>query len=184
MSRVGKQPVRVPQGVKIEQQGLLLKVEGPKGKLQHCFPAGVSLVKGEQDWMIAVDSAVVGKKSAAMMGSSRSVVQNLVTGVSDGFVRELDIVGVGYRAAVKGNVLSLTVGYSHPVDFSLPTGVGARVDNNTHIVLNSSDKVLIGMVAAKIRSFREPEPYQGKGIRYTNEHIIRKEGKAAGAGGK
>jgi large subunit ribosomal protein L6 len=107
----------------------------------------------------------------------------MVTGVSQGFTRELDIVGVGYRAAVKGNVIALTVGYSHQVDFKLPEGVQGKVDANTHIVLTGTDKMILGLTADKLRGVRPPEPYQGKGIRYTNEHIIRKAGKAA-AGSK
>jgi large subunit ribosomal protein L6 len=105
----------------------------------------------------------------------------MVHGVHTGFTKELEIVGVGYRAAVKGQVLTMTLGYSHPVDFELPQGVTAKVDNNTKVTVSGADKVLIGMVAAKIRSFKEPEPYQGKGVRYADEHIIRKQGKAAGA---
>jgi large subunit ribosomal protein L6 len=105
----------------------------------------------------------------------------MVHGAHTGFTRELDIVGVGYRAAVKGSQLTLTIGYSHPVEYDLPTGIAAKVENNTHIVLSGADKVLVGMVAAKIRSFKEPEPYQGKGIKYSDEVIIRKQGKAAGA---
>jgi large subunit ribosomal protein L6 len=105
----------------------------------------------------------------------------MVHGAHTGFNRELDVVGVGYRAAVKGNTLTLTLGYSHPVDYELPVGITAKVENNTHIVVSGADKMLVGMVAAKIRSFKEPEPYQGKGIKYSDEHIIRKQGKAAGA---
>ena len=108
-------------------------------------------------------------------------VNNMVHGVSSGFTKELDIVGVGYRASTKGNVLSMTLGYSHPVDYELPAGITAKVENNTHLVISGADKIQVGMVAAKIRSFKEPEPYQGKGVKYSDEHIIRKQGKAAGA---
>jgi large subunit ribosomal protein L6 len=105
----------------------------------------------------------------------------MVHGVHTGFTRELDIVGVGYRAAMKGSALNLTLGYSHPIEYVLPLGISGKVENNTHVVLTGCDKILLGMVAAKVRSFREPEPYQGKGIKYMNEHIVRKQGKAAGA---
>ena len=119
--------------------------------------------------------------ASALHGLSRTLVYNMVHGASQGFTKELDIVGVGYRASTKGQVLSMTVGYSHPVDYTLPAGITAKVENNTHLVLTGADKQLVGEVAAKIRSFKKPEPYQGKGIKYTNEVIIRKEGKAAGA---
>lgn len=181
MSRVGKAPIKLVAGVKIDLKGLLLKVEGPKGKLSFNLPEGVNLKVEGQEIKVLKDESV--EKSGALQGVIRTQVQNMVTGVSTGFTRELDIVGVGYRAATKGNVLSLTIGFSHPVDFKLPEGIQAKVDANTHIVLTGSDKMLIGLTADKIRGIKPPEPYQGKGIRYTNEHIIRKAGKAA-AGAK
>jgi large subunit ribosomal protein L6 len=119
--------------------------------------------------------------AAALHGLTRTLVHNMVHGVHTGFTKELDIVGVGYRAAMKGQILSLTLGYSHPVDYELPAGIAGKVENNTRVVVSGADKVLVGMVAAKIRSFKEPEPYQGKGVKYVNETIIRKQGKAAGA---
>ena len=181
MSRVGKAPIKIASGVKIDLKGQLLKVEGPKGKLSFIIPNGVSPKVEGQEINIIKDESY--DNADALQGVIRTQVQNMVTGVSVGFTRELDIVGVGYRAAAKGNVLSLTVGFSHPVDFKLPEGIQAKVDNNTHVVLTGYDKMLIGMVADKIRGVRPPEPYQGKGIRYTNEHIVKKAGKAA-AGGK
>jgi large subunit ribosomal protein L6 len=181
MSRVGKAPVKIAAGVKIELKGEVLKVEGPKGKLSFKVPVGVTPKVEGQEITVVKDEAY--DNAGALQGVVRTQIQNMVTGVSTGFTRELDIVGVGYRAATKGNVLSLTVGYSHPVDFQLPDGIQAKVDANTHIVLSGYDKMLIGMVADKIRGVRPPEPYQGKGIRYTNEHITKKAGKAA-AGGK
>ncbi len=180
MSRVGKAPIKIASGVKIDIKGELLKVEGPKGKLSFNLPTGVTLKVDAQEIKVVNDAD---SESTALQGVIRTQVQNMVTGVSTGFTRELDIVGVGYRAATKGNVLSLTVGFSHVVDFKLPDGIQAKVENNTHVVLSGSDKMVIGMVADKIRGIRPPEPYQGKGIRYTNEHIIRKAGKAA-AGAK
>ena len=179
MSRVGKTPIKVPQGVKIEVKAGEVKVEGPKGKLAHKLPDGVSVkVDGGQ---IQVAKTNEDKKSQALFGLTRTLVSNMVHGVHTGFQKELEIVGTGYRAAVKGQVLTLTVGYSHPIDYQLPVGIAGKVDANTKVTVSGADKILVGMVAAKIRSFREPEPYQGKGIRYANEHIVRKQGKAAGA---
>jgi len=180
MSRVGKAPVKLASGVKIDLKGQALKVEGPKGKLSFDLPEGVIVKVEGQEIQVSKGEE---QDSTALQGVVRTQIHNMVVGVSTGFTKELDIVGVGYRAAAKGDVLSLTVGYSHPVEFKLPTGISAKVENNTHVVLNGSDKVLIGMVADKIRKIRPPEPYQGKGIRYTNEHIVRKAGKTA-AGGK
>ena len=180
MSRVGKVPVKILQGVKVDIKDGLVKVEGPKGKLSHQLPDGI-VVKVDNGSLLVTRSSLDDSRTAALHGLSRTLVHNMVQGAHSGFTRELDIVGVGYRAAVKGNTLTLTVGYSHAIDYELPVGIAAKVENNTHIVLTGADKMLVGMVAAKVRSFREPEPYQGKGIKYMNEHIIRKQGKAAGA---
>jgi large subunit ribosomal protein L6 len=180
MSRVGKAPIRIVQGVKVEVKDGWVKVEGSKGKLSSRVPAGISIKVENGQILVARDESAV-ENAAALHGLTRTLVNNMVHGVSAGFTKELDIVGVGYRASTKGNVLSMTLGYSHPVDYELPTGVTAKVENNTHIVISGADKIQVGMVAAKIRSFKLPEPYQGKGVKYTNEHIIRKQGKAAGA---
>ncbi len=180
MSRVGKAPIKVLQGVKVDIKDQLVKVEGPKGKLSLTLPRGVTATMDAGSIQIVRHDDIV-NNAGALQGLSRTLVHNMVHGVHTGFTKELDIVGVGYRAATKGTVLSMTLGYSHPVDYQLPTGITAKVENNTHLVVTGADKVLVGMVAAKIRSFRKPEPYQGKGIKYTNEHIIRKQGKAAGA---
>ncbi|NDD90827.1 50S ribosomal protein L6 [bacterium] len=180
MSRVGKAPVRIAQGVKVEVKDGLVKVEGPKGKLSSRLPAGVSAKVDNGQIVVSRDEGKA-ENAAALHGLTRTLIQNMVHGVSVGFTRELDIVGVGYRAATKGNTLTLTLGYSHPVDYELPAGVTAKVENNTHLVISGADKIQVGMVAAKIRSFKEPEPYQGKGVKYSDEHIIRKQGKAAGA---
>jgi large subunit ribosomal protein L6 len=181
MSRVGKAPVKIAQGVKVSMKDGSVHVEGPKGKLHFQLPAGVKVVVEGQEIKVVREEGQA--EAGALQGVVRTQIHNMVTGVSQGFTRELDIVGVGYRAAAKGNVLSLTVGYSHPVDFKLPEGIQAKVENNTHVVLTGSDKMLIGLTADKIRGVKPPEPYQGKGIRYTNEHIVRKAGKAA-AGSK
>jgi large subunit ribosomal protein L6 len=185
MSRVGKAPIKLQQGVKVDIKDGLVKVEGPKGKLQYRLPEGVA-VKVESGNMIVEALTEVVDNARALQGVSRTVLHNMVHGAATGFTRELEIVGVGYRAATKGNTLSLTVGYSHPVDFELPQGIAAKVEANTKVSLTGADKVLLGEVAAKVRAIRPPEPYQGKGIRYKDEHIIRKQGKAAAgaAGGK
>jgi large subunit ribosomal protein L6 len=180
MSRVGKAPVKIQQGVKVDIKDGVVKVEGPKGKLSHKLPKGVS-AKVENGQVLVARDEKYGPSAPALHGLTRTLINNMITGAFTGFSKELDVVGVGYRAAVKGNMLTLTLGYSHPVDYELPTGITAKVENNTHIVVTGADKMLVGMVAAKIRSFKEPEPYQGKGIKYSDEHIIRKQGKAAGA---
>jgi large subunit ribosomal protein L6 len=180
MSRVGKVPVKILSGVKVDIKDGLVKVEGPKGKLSHQLARGV-IAKVEDGSILLTRDDAASKDAASLHGLSRTLVHNMMHGAHSGFTRELDIVGVGYRASMKGTTLSMTLGYSHPVDFELPVGITCKVENNTHIVLTGADKMLVGMVAAKIRSFKEPEPYQGKGIKYMNEHIIRKQGKAAGA---
>ena len=180
MSRVGKTPVKVLQGVKVDIKDSLIKVEGPKGKLSHTLPRGVSAKVENGAILISRDEDKVAN-APALHGLTRTLVSNMVHGVATGFTKELDIVGVGYRAATKGQTLTLTLGYSHPVEYELPAGITAKVENNTRVVVTGADKVLVGMVAAKIRSFKKPEPYQGKGVKYVDEHIIRKQGKAAGA---
>lgn len=180
MSRVGKQPIKVGAGIKVSIADGLVKVEGPKGKLSHKLARGVS-ARMEKDEIIVSPQPDVSSKSAALWGLTRTLVHNMVHGVSTGFTKELDIVGVGYRATAKGQVLSMSVGFSHQIEYELPVGITVKVEGNTHLVLNGADKALLGLVAAKVRGFRPPEPYQGKGIKYTNEHIIRKQGKAAGA---
>lgn len=180
MSRVGKVPVKVAQGVKVEIKDGNVKVEGPKGKLSHHLPRGVG-AKVENGQILVTRDEKIAANASALHGLTRTLIYNMVHGASVGFQKELDIVGVGYRAAVKGQTLTLTVGYSHPIDYAVPAGITAKVENNTRVVISGADKTLVGMVAAKIRSFKEPEPYQGKGIKYVDEHIIRKQGKAAGA---
>lgn len=174
MSRIGKMPIKIYQGIKVSVVGDTVKAEGPKGKLSHRLPSGVS-IKIDQDH-IHVEAAGKGN----LHGVTRSVIHNMVQGVHTGFTKELDVVGVGFRAAVKGQILTLNVGYSHPIDFTLPLGITAVVDKNTHLVISGADRMLVGETAAKIRGFKKPEPYQGKGIKYTDEKITHKEGKAAG----
>lgn len=179
MSRVGKMPIKIPSGVKVEVKDQNIRIEGPKGKLSSVLPRGVA-VKLESGALHVLTEAGV-PNARALHGLNRTLLHNMVHGVSQGFTRELEIVGVGYRAQTKGNVLNMTLGYSHPIDYKLPDGIQAKVDANTKITVSGADKMLVGLVAAKIRSFKEPEPYQGKGIKYTDEVIIRKQGKAAGA---
>ncbi len=179
MSRVGKLPIKVPAGVKVAVQGTKVVVEGPKGKLNYECPTAITLKVSPG--LIEVTRTEDDSTSASLHGLVRTLVGNMVHGVSQGFSRELDIVGVGYRAAAKGNVLTLNVGFSHPIDFKLPDGITARVDNNTKVSISGADKMLVGLVAAKVRGFKKPEPYQGKGIKYSDEVIQRKQGKAAGA---
>lgn len=178
MSRVGKRPIPLPSSVKV-QIGEQLVVEGPKGKLTVPVPKGIRIEKN--DGMLEVKRD--GDEYAALHGLTRTLAANAVTGVSQGFTRELDIVGIGYRAELKGRVVVFSLGYSHPIEFLLPPGVDCKIDKNTHIVLSGIDKQLLGQVAANIRSLRPPEPYKQKGIRYTGEVLRKKVGKT-GAGGK
>jgi len=177
MSRLGKLPVELPSGVKAVVSQGLLNVEGPKGKLSLPVPKHVEFVI--DGTKIMANRTGDSSEARARHGLARSLLANMVKGVAQGFDRTLIIQGVGYRAAIKGSSIGLTLGLSHPVDFPLPTGVTARVEGNTTIVLSSADNALLGDVAAKIRSLRPPEPYQGKGIRYSDEVIRRKAGKAA-----
>ena len=178
MSRVGKKPIPLPPGVKITV-GPQLLVEGPKGKLTVPVPQGIRVEK--------VDSTMEIKREndslRALHGLTRALAANAVTGVSAGFTRELDIVGIGYRAEVKGDTVVFVLGYSHPIEYVLPKGIECKVEKNTHLTLTSIDKQALGQVAANIRALRPPEPYKQKGIRYTGEVVRKKVGKT-GAGGK
>ena len=178
MSRVGKKPIPLPQGVKIKL-GEKLEVEGPKGKLVVPIPAGIKVEQNNNHLELVREN----DKLAAIHGLTRALAANAVQGVSSGFTRELDIVGTGYRADVKGKVATFTLGYSHPVEVLLPAGVDMRVDKQTHLVLSGYDKQVVGQVAAWIRALRPPDPYKNKGVRYTGEVLRKKAGKT-GAGGK
>ncbi len=182
MSRIGKQHIKVPSGVKVSQKENVFHVEGPKGKLSHNLPKGISLkVEGDHISVLRDDSV---EGAAALHGLTRTLVNNIVQGVHSGYNKGLEINGVGYRASVQGQSLNLTLGFSHPVVYSLPQGITAKVDANTKITVTGADKQLVGAVASEIRGLKPVEPYQGKGIRYTGEHVVRKAGKAAGAAGK
>ena len=175
MSRIGKRPIEVPSGVMVTLSGALLKVEGPKGALTRQLMDGVALTI--TDSSIVIDRADNGLKSRAAHGLTRTLVSNMVVGVTKGFEKALEINGVGYRAEAKGDVLSLSLGYSHPINFNLPKGISVEVDKMTKVLVKGIDKELVGQTAAKIRDFRGPEPYKGKGIKYANEKILRKAGK-------
>jgi large subunit ribosomal protein L6 len=174
MSRIGKKPILIPKDVKVEITDDLLTVKGPKGELKKIIHPKVTL-KLEDD-RIVLTVADESKDTGALHGLFRALVANMVTGVSKGFERVLEIVGVGYRAEVNGKTATLHLGYSHPIVFDLPEGIDAVIDK-TKITLNGIDKELLGKTAAKIRSFRKPEPYKGKGIKYAEEVIKRKAGK-------
>jgi len=178
MSRIGKKPIPLPSGVKVEI-GEQLEVTGPKGKLTVPIPEGITVEQGKGRLEIKRAS----DEHAALHGLTRALAANAVHGVSSGFVRELDIVGIGYRADIKGKVATFTLGYSHPIEVLLPDGVDLRIDKQTHLVLSGHDRQLLGQVAANIRALRKPDPYKNKGVRYTGEALRKKVGKT-GAGAK
>jgi large subunit ribosomal protein L6 len=181
MSRIGNKPIPVPKGVKVDIQGANVVVTGPKGKLEREIRPEVSIKEEEGNLVLATQDE--SKKSMAMKGLTRSLVNNMVVGVETGFQKKLIVEGVGYRVAVEGSALTLNVGYSNPVNFKLPAGVSATmVDKVNTVMLESIDKELLGLTAAKVREIRKPEPYKGKGIRYEGEHIVRKVGKSAAKG--
>jgi large subunit ribosomal protein L6 len=179
MSRVGKKPIPLPKGVKITIGGELL-VEGPKGKQTVPVPAGITLHQKDGTLEIQRD----GDDKAALHGLTRALAANAVNGVSAGFTRELDIVGIGYRCDVKGRIATFTLGYSHPIEFYLPDGIDMKVDKQTHLVLTGADRQALGQVAANMRALRPPDPYKNKGVRYTGEALRKKVGKTGAAGGK
>jgi large subunit ribosomal protein L6 len=176
MSRVGKQPVDLPKGVEIKINGQKVEVKGPKGALNREFHPLVELVKEEN--AVRVNPREESQKARALWGLSRSLLNNMVIGVSQGYTRVLEVNGVGYRAELKGNSLNLVLGFSHPVIFEVPKGITASVEKNTQITLTGIDKELLGLTAARIRAYRPPEPYKGKGIKYAEETLRRKVGKA------
>ena len=175
MSRIGKRPVDLPSGVTADIKGQTIEVKGPKGT--RSFTAGDDVTLAVEDNAITVTPRGKSKRARQQWGMSRTMVQNLVTGVTDGFKRELEIQGVGYRAQMQGNTLKLALGYSHDVNFEVPDGIKVTCPKQTEIVIEGEDQQLVGQVAANIREWRAPEPYKGKGIRYKDEYIFRKEGK-------
>lgn len=175
MSRIGKQPITVPAGVTLSQSGQEIKVKGPKGELSFTLPDNVS---GKLDGTeFTVTPTVIDNKSKAMWGMSRTMVQNLITGVTEGYKKDLELRGVGYRAQMKGQMLVMQLGFSHDVEFTPPEGITITAAKPTELSVSGIDKQKVGQVAAIIRSYRKPEPYKGKGVRYVGEYVRSKEGK-------
>jgi large subunit ribosomal protein L6 len=175
MSRVGKYPISVPSGVQVSMDGRIVSVKGPKGALSYT-------VTGEVDIKIENNTIVVAprnkeRQTRMLWGTNRSRIQNLVTGVSVGFKKDLELVGVGYRASVAGNTLNIQLGFSHDVQYPIPQGVEVKCEKPTSISISGADLQQIGQIAAEIRAYRKPEPYKGKGVKYVGEYILRKEGK-------
>jgi large subunit ribosomal protein L6 len=180
MSRVGKKLIPLPKGVKLDVQDGHVNVEGPKGKQTVPVPAGITLVQKDGTLELQRD----GDKLAALHGLTRALTANAIQGVSTGFTRELDIVGIGYRCDVKGRIATFTLGYSHPIEFYLPDGIDMKIDKQTHLVLSSADRQLLGQVCANMRALRPPDPYKNKGVRYTGEVLRKKVGKTGASAGK
>jgi large subunit ribosomal protein L6 len=179
MSRIGKKPIPIPDGVKIQIEETAVRAEGPKGKLAQPIPPGMkAAVDGKQLLITRGDDS---RTARAIHGLTRSLVANMVTGVKDGFERKLEIVGIGYRAQMQGKSIQFALGYSHPVIFPLPDGITAEIEKQVALTLRGADKALLGQTAAKLRALRKPDPYKGKGIRYAGEVVRRKVGKKAGA---
>jgi len=175
MSRVAKSPVEVPAGVTVTLNGQDVSVKGSNGTLEHAIHAKVEVVQNEN--VLNVSWRDGAKQSRALAGTTRALLNNMIIGVTKGFEKKLVLQGVGYRAKAAGNTVDLTLGFSHPVVYTLPEGVKAESPSQTEVVLKSADKQLLGQAAAEIRAFRPPEPYKGKGVRYADEHVRRKEAK-------
>ena len=177
MSRIGKHPVQIPAGVTAEVNGQTVKVKGSKGELERTFTDAITITLDGDVITVGLIEGV--EESNAQQGLTRTLIQNMVTGVSEGFERKLELIGVGYRATLKGSDLELALGYSHPVPYKAPENITFEVPDNTHINVKGINKEQVGQVAAEIRAKRPPEPYKGKGIRYEGEYVRRKLGKAA-----
>ncbi|MCT0219384.1 50S ribosomal protein L6 [Synechococcus sp. CS-1329] len=175
MSRIGKAPIPIPEKVNVTLSGLAVTVKGPKGELQRTLPDGVAV--SQQENTLVVTPSNGSRRSRERHGLCRTLVANMVEGVSQGFTRKLEIIGVGYRAQVQGRKLVVTAGYSHPVEVNPPEGVSFTVEGTTQVIVSGANKELVGNEAAKIRAIRPPEPYKGKGIKYAGERILRKAGK-------
>ena len=182
MSRIGRMPIAVPSGVKVNVADGSVRVEGPKGKLSRELPPEVALAV--ESGTVNVSRTDETRRARGVHGLTRKLVANMVEGVSKGFTRVLEINGVGYRAEARGSILHLTLGYSHPIAYQLPAGITAKVERQVVITLEGADRELLGQVAAAVRELRPPEPYKGKGVKYAEETIRRKAGKAAGAGAR
>ena len=179
MSRIGKKPVEFPVGVKVHQENVFIKIDGPKGSLSLQLPPGVQVQV--ESGAITVRSVSENRKEKAYQGLVRTLLRNMVTGVSAGFEKGLEISGVGYRAEIKDRTLKLLLGFSTPVEYAIPEGIDVKVDKQVNLVVGGINKELVGRVAAEIRSLKKPEPYKGKGIKYAGERIRRKVGKSVGA---
>ena len=175
MSRVAKNPIKLPSGVDLNISGSQINVKGPKGNLALIMHSTISLDQNDGEYVVQTSN----EKNKAMAGTFRSLIGNMITGVSEGFQKELKLVGVGYRAQVQGNKLNLALGFSHPIEYIAPEGVTIEAPSQTEIIVKGCDKQQVGQVAAEIRSYRPPEPYKGKGVRYADERVIRKEAKKA-----
>ena len=178
MSRIGNKPIEVPTGVTVQLEPAAAVVKGPKGTLRVALPAGVTMAKQDGRLLARRES----DQHSALHGLVRSLVSNAVRGVAQGFEKHLDIVGIGYRAEVKGKTAVFTLGYSHPVEFPIPEGLSITVDKQTHVVVSGVDRQQVGQIASEIRALRPPDPYKNKGVRYTNERLKKKVGKAAAGG--
>lgn len=178
MSRIGKKIIDIPKGVNVSAEGQTVKVKGPKGELHQKIHSNISVEIKDNE--ITVTRPNDSKENKSLHGLTRALIQNMVTGVNSSYKKTLDIVGVGYRAELKGKNLLINIGYSHPIFFAPPETITLETPTQTQIIISGVDKQLVGQVAAKIRSFRQPEPYKGKGIKYADEHIRRKAGKTAG----
>jgi large subunit ribosomal protein L6 len=179
MSRIGNKLIETPKGVTVTQEGTQATVKGPKGTLIVPVPTGITIEKSDSRLQLRRDS----DEHAAMHGMTRAMLANAIQGVTQGFERHLDIVGIGYRAEAKGRVVQFTLGYSHPIDFDLPEGISVTVEKQTHLVISGADRQQVGQVAANMRALRSPDPYKNKGVRYTGEKLKKKAGKAVGAAG-
>ena len=175
MSRIANNPIELPKGVQFNHADGVVSVKGPKGELSMALHPSVEMTEDDGVLKFAAGE----NQKTAMAGTMRALVSNMVTGVTDGFEKKLTLVGVGYRAQAQGNKLNLQLGFSHPVEFEVPEGVKVETPSQTEVVVSGSDKQKVGQVAAKIRSYRPPEPYKGKGVRYSDEHVVRKEAKKA-----
>lgn len=178
MSRVGKKSITVPDKVTVKVNGATVQVEGPKGKLSWTLPEGITAILDGSE--LSVSRVNDDRKYRALHGTSRSLLNNMIQGVAQGFVKELEIIGVGFRAAVKGNILDLNLGKSHPINQIIPAGLTITVTDNTKVKVEGIDKQVVGQFAAEVRSYYPPEPYKGKGVRYVGEFVRRKEGKSVG----
>lgn len=175
MSRVANNPIVLPKGVELNVSGSDVSVKGPKGNLSLTLHPSVSIKQEDGEYKMGWDT----RKDVAMAGTFRALVNNMVTGVTEGFSKKLTLIGVGYRAQAQGNSLNLALGFSHPIDYQMPEGVSVETPTQTEIIVSGCDKQRVGQAAAEIRAFRPPEPYKGKGVRYVDEYVVRKEAKKA-----